>query len=350
MQKEINSMLLHELKEFMQSNGIPGFRGAQLFTHFHKHQQQQLTEIKGFSKSLIDQLQALEPAVGTATIEESIASQNGETVKYGLRLGDGQMVEAVSMKYKTHNTLCLSTQVGCRMGCAFCASTKQGLARNITAGEITAQFYAVQQALGEPIQNIVLMGIGEPLDNYDEVIRGLQLLHDEQGRGLSYRYITLSTCGVVPGIKRLAQENIPINLAISLHASNDADRQKIMPIARRYSIQEVLDACDLYFDKTGRRVSYEYTVIPGVNNRPEDIANLVKLLKHRNAHMNLIAYHPIEEYKKEEPKKEELYQFQRALEKGGVHATVRRSIGLEEEGACGQLRARMKKERESNEN
>lgn len=346
MREELNAMLPHELKYFMQSNGIAGFRGTQLFTHFHKHHNQLIDSVKGFSASLVEELRQLDAPIGQAEILERIQSPFGDTIKYGIRLTDGQMVEAISMIYKSHNTLCLSTQVGCRMGCAFCASTKNGLARNITAGEIVSQFYAAERDLGMPIQNIVLMGIGEPFDNYDEVMRALELLHDPQGRGMSYRNMTISTCGIVPGILRLAKENKPINLAISLHATTDEERTKIMPIANKYSIREIVQACDTYFEETGRRVTYEYTVIPGVNNKPSDVEHLKQIFSRRNAHINLIAYHPIKEYEKSHPNEEQLHAFQKALEKKGLTATVRRSMGLGEDGACGQLRAKMNRKGE----
>lgn len=338
MQTELNGLLQEELREFMKELGQPAFRGSQLFTHFHKHQKTLIRDVRGFPMALSDQVQE---AGGTATadIVQSLPAKNGRSVKYALRLTDGQIVEAVFMRYPTHTTLCISTQVGCAMGCAFCASTKQGLFRNLTAGEMAAQLYAAEQAVGEPIKNLVLMGIGEPLHNYDHVIRALRLLHDPDGRGMSYRNITLSTCGIVPEIRRLTQEDLPINLVISLHAANDKKRREIMPIAKKYPIAEVLAAADAYFERTGRRISYEYTMIPGVNDTREDLEQLIQLLQGKQAHINLIAYHPIKEYRQEKPDPKAMHAFAAALNRRGIQTTVRKSIGLEEQGACGQLRA-----------
>lgn len=335
---ELNGLLPDELREHMIELGEPAYRGNQLFTHFHRLQKKELSDIKGFPAALQTKIQEA-GAIGTAEIIRSVASERGDSVKHAVRLGDGQIVEAVFMRYATHTTLCISTQVGCAMGCAFCASTKQGLFRNMTAAEMTAQLYAAEQAAGEPIRNLVLMGIGEPLKNYDHTLQALRILHAPEGRGMSYRNMTLSTCGIVPEMLRLAEENIPINLVISLHAANDKKRKEIMPVAKQYSIDELLKAADHYFDKTGRRISYEYTLIPGVNDGAQDLEELAGLLKRRNAHVNLIAYHPIREYRQQRPDMKAMHAFAAALQRKGVQTTVRKSIGLEEEGACGQLRA-----------
>ncbi len=340
MHTELNSRTVDELRDWFQDRGWPAFRGSQLFTHFHKHRQTDLSQVKGFSNELLRDMEDAESFVSTARIVQKLSSKNGDSDKYALELRDGQIIEAVFMRYPSHNTLCISSQVGCAMGCAFCASTKAGLFRNLTAGELLAQYYEIANESGEEIHNIVLMGIGEPLENYDEVTRALQILHDPQGRNMSYRNMTLSTCGVVPGILRLSEERMPINLAVSLHAATDRKRQLIMPIAKRYHLEELIKACDTYFDKTGRRVSFEYTVIPTVNDRKEDIDQLVTLLKGKGAHINLIAYHPIKEYDQTRPGEKDLYRFAQKLEDRGLHATVRRSIGLDEDGACGQLRAK----------
>ncbi len=338
MQIELNGLLQEELRQFMTELGQPAFRGNQLFTHFHKHRKKDISDVKGFPASLCASVQKQGKVAGAAIVER-FPSRKGESIKYAIELDDSQRVEAVFMRYPTHTTLCISTQVGCAMGCAFCASTKEGLFRNITAAEMTAQFYAVEEAVGAPIQNLVLMGIGEPLQNYDHVLQALRILHDPKGKGMSYRNITLSTCGIVPEMLRLAEEDMPINLVISLHAARDPKRQEIMPIAKKYPVAEVLAAADHYFEQTGRRISYEYTMIPGVNDTKEDLDQLVDLLKGKQAHVNLIAYHPIKEYQQQKPDDKALQAFARALHQRGIQTSVRRSIGLEEQGACGQLRA-----------
>ena len=345
MRNEINGMQPDALRAWMQKLNEPAFRGSQLFTHFHKHKKTLNDPVKGFPKGLQEKI-AQAADVGEAVIAESIASADGSAVKHALTLTDGQVVEAVTMQYPNHSTLCISTQVGCAMGCAFCASTKQGLFRNITAAEMAAQFYAAENEKGSPIQNLVLMGIGEPLQNYDETVRALRILHHPDGRGLSCRNITLSTCGIVPQMLRLAKEELPINLVISLHAATDEKRRKIMPIAKEYSIADVIRAADTYFEQTGRRISYEYTIIPGVNDTPEDVEQLSALLRGKQAHINLIAYHPIKEYRQDKPDRKAMHTFAARLMRKGIRTTVRKSIGLSEEGACGQLRARGERRQE----
>lgn len=339
MQTELNSRTVEELREWFSSNHWPAFRGSQLFTHFHKHMQPEIDGVRGFSAPFLHEVKQAESYVSVAIISDRRVSDTGDSVKYALRLRDGQIIEAVFMRYAKHNTLCISTQVGCAMGCAFCASTKSGLYRNLTAGEMLSQYYAIVRDTREPIQNLVLMGIGEPFENYEEVVRALEILHHPHGRNMSYRNMTISTCGVVPGILRLSEENMPVNLAVSLHAATDEQRTKIMPIAKKYPLEELMKACDTYFARTGRRISFEYTVIPGVNDSREDIVNLHTLLKGKGAHVNLISYHPIREYGHERPKEQEIHRFAAQLENQRIHATVRRSVGLESEGACGQLRA-----------
>lgn len=339
MKIELNSKTVEELRELMVSLGEPAFRGNQLFTHFHKKFKTDLQDVKGLPKTLSERLGGPEFTVAKAEIVKTLRTKNLDTEKYGMRLTDGQIIEAVFMRYRSHNTLCISTQIGCAMGCAFCASTKSGLFRNLTAGEMLAQYYSAVEAAGEPIQNLVLMGIGEPLENYDHVVRALKILHDPEGRDMSYRNISLSTCGVVPGILRLSEEGIPINLVVSLHAATDEKRRKIMPIAKRYSLAELMKACQVYFERTGRRISYEYTLIPGVNDTKEDVEGLQALLKDKGAHINLISYHPIKEYDKNRPEEAEVHRFAKKLTQKGITTTVRKSSGLETDGACGQLRA-----------
>lgn len=334
---ELNGATRRELQECMEAHGAKSFRAKQLFTHFHKHGAQGLRG-SGLPAALIQELESAH-TVATADIVEERAAKNNEAVKYALALPDGQIVEAVYMVYRTHSTLCLSTQAGCRMGCTFCASTKNGKVRDLTAGEMLAQYYTIQHAQAHPIDNIVLMGIGEPLDNYDHVVRFLRLLQDPEGRGMSWRNMSLSTCGLVPEILRLSEEEMPINLVVSLHASDDEKRKSLMPVAKRWDIQTLLSACDVWKERTGRRVSFEYTMIEGVNDTPEDAKQLIGLLKGRGAHINLIRLHPIREYDRKSTETDAIRQFAARLQREGIPTTVRRSIGLEEDGACGQLRA-----------
>ena len=242
------------------------------------------------------------------------------------------------MKYKHGISVCLSTQVGCKMGCSFCASTKDGLIRNLEPSEILDQFYQIQKDIGERISNIVLMGSGEPLDNYDNTIKFLNLIHSENGQNLSYRHITLSTCGIVPKIYKLADENIPINLSISLHSPFDEERKKIMPISNRYTVDEILEACDYYIEKNNRRITFEYTLIDGVNDSEDYALEIARLLKGMLAHVNLIPLNKIEEFKHEKSMDKSIKHFKSILENKGINTTVRREMGSDINAACGQLR------------
>ena len=276
-------------------------------------------------------------------IIETLTSADG-TEKYLFRLADGNIIEGVFMRYKYGNTQCVSTQVGCRMGCKFCASTLGGLVRNLTAGEILAQVLAVNSLHGgtaekRAVTNLVLMGSGEPLDNYDNVIKFLRNVTAEGGINISARNISLSTCGLVPKIYSLADENIPLNLTISLHQTTDEGRARTMPVAKKYSIAEILKACDYYFEKTGRRYIFEYSLIAGENCGNEHADGLVSLLKGRPCHVNLIRLNAVKARSLKAAKDREAYAFAAMLEKGGLSATVRRSMGADVGGACGQLRA-----------
>lgn len=268
------------------------------------------------------------------------------TRKYLLALSDGNLIETVLMRYHHGNSLCLSTQVGCRMGCAFCASTIGGMVRNLKASEILGELYAVLRDIGERIGHLVLMGSGEPMDNYDEVVRFLRLVSDENGQNLSLRNITVSTCGLPEGIRRFAKENMPVTLALSLHAADDETRRKLMPVANRYALKEVLAACDAYFDETGRRVTYEYSVVRGVNDNEEEAKKLARLLAGRNAHVNLIPVNPVTERGFQRPNRETVLAFQKTLVKNGINATIRRELGSDIDGACGQLRRKYREENE----
>ena len=264
------------------------------------------------------------------------ASKLDETVKYLIELSDGHIVETVLMSYEHGKSICISTQVGCRMGCAFCASTMDGLIRNLNPSEIEGQIRAVSNDANVRISNVVLMGIGEPLDNYDNVIKALHAINNPDGLNIGFRHITLSTCGLVPGIKRLTEEGIPITLALSLHASTDEARRKVMPAARATTIKELVSLMDCYSEKTGRRVSYEYALISGVNDGMDEAERLGKLLSGRLCHVNLIEVNPVEgrDFKRGKNK----YEFIKVLEKYNVNATVRRELGKDISASCGQLK------------
>ena len=242
------------------------------------------------------------------------------------------------MKYKHGNSVCISSQVGCRMGCRFCASTLDGLERNLTPSEMLRQVYQIQKITGERVSNIVIMGTGEPLDNYDNFVKFVHMISDEHGLNISQRNITASTCGIVPNIRRLAEENLQITLALSLHGSNQEKRRSLMPVANKYELSEVLLACDYYFEKTGRRITFEYSLVHGINDTPEDAGELTGILKHRNCHLNLIPVNPIKERNYEKPDKKSAENFKNKLEKNGINVTIRREMGSDIDGACGQLR------------
>jgi 23S rRNA (adenine2503-C2)-methyltransferase len=272
-------------------------------------------------------------------LERQISKQDG-TNKFLFELEDGHVVESVLMKYKHGNSVCISSQVGCRMGCRFCASTIGGLERNLLPSEMLGEIYQIQKISGERVSNIVVMGTGEPLDNYENFVRFVRLLSDEKGLHISQRNITISTCGIVPNMKRLAEEGLQITLALSLHGSTQEKRQVLMPIANKYQLEDVLEACDYYFEKTGRRITFEYSLVHGVNDRDEDAEELITILKHRNCHINLIPVNPIKERDFQKPSRKSAENFKNKLEKNGINATIRREMGSDIDGACGQLRRR----------
>jgi 23S rRNA (adenine2503-C2)-methyltransferase len=265
-------------------------------------------------------------------------SKIDQTKKYLFSLKDGNIIESVSMGYKHGTTICISTQVGCKMGCSFCASTKGGLIRNLTPGEMLNQIYMIENDQNINISNIVLMGSGEPLDNYDNTIKFLKIIHSELGHNLSYRGITISTCGIVPKIYELADEKIPVTLSISLHSAFDEARKKIMPISSKYSIAEIIDACKYYDSKNNRRITFEYTLIDGVNDREEDIDEISRILRGINSHVNLIPLNPIKEYQENRPSKSNIKRFENDLQKRNIDVTIRREMGADISASCGQLR------------
>lgn len=335
--KDIKSLDFYELQEFVKELGGQSFRAKQLFGWLHEKQVVSFDEMTNLSKDFREKLKhsciitQLKPV-------QILTSKLDGTQKFLFLLSDGNVIESVLMKYHHGNSVCISTQVGCRMGCRFCASTLDGLARNLTPSEMLEEIYRIQEISGERVSNIVLMGSGEPLDNYENVMTFLDLITHEQGQNISSRNITLSTCGLVPQIYRLAEEKRQITLAISLHASEDETRKELMPVARKYSIKEVLEACRYYFEKTGRRISFEYSLVAGVNDNLKEAGELAALLKGMNCHVNLIPVNPIKERDYKRSDRHAVEAFLAFLVKKGINATVRREMGSDIHGACGQLR------------
>ena len=341
--KDIKSLSLTELTEELNKLGEKAFRAKQLYQWMHEKLARSYEEMTNISKALKEKLEAnfVYTSLNMVTFQES---KIDGTRKYLFELADGNVVESVWMKYKHGNSVCISSQVGCRMGCRFCASTLDGLERNLLPGEMLDQIYYISRHTGERVSNIVVMGTGEPMDNYDNLISFIRMLSDEHGLNISQRNITVSTCGIVPRIRQLAEEDLQITLALSLHATTDEKRRKLMPIAYTYGLTEVLDACKYYFDKTRRRLTFEYSLVRGVNDTEEDSKELIDLVGHLNCHVNLIPVNPIEERDYKESTAQAIKAFQSRLEKNHINVTVRREMGRDIDGACGQLRRRHKKE------
>ena len=334
---DLKSMTIEELSRFLAEMGEPKFRAKQVFCWLHQKGVLSFDEMSNLPVSLREKLRE-NCYITSFSIVRKLSSQLDGTVKYLFELPDGEYVETVLMRYEHGNSLCISSQVGCRMGCEFCASTKAGFIRHLTPSEILEQVYAVSRDTGEKISNIVLMGIGEPLDNFENVMRFLELISHPEGLNLSHRHISLSTCGVVDRIYELADKNLQLTLSISLHATDDEIRSSIMPINRRWNIEELLKACRHYTDRTHRRISYEYSLIKGVNDSKEQALRLAKLLKGTLCHVNLIPVNYVEEAGFEKSSKEAVYAFQKTLNDKGINATVRRTLGADINAACGQLR------------
>lgn len=335
----LNGMRLGELEAWIEEHGQAAFRAKQVFHFLHVERGRDFQEARVLPKDL--RLKLVKAPLRLGRILGRLDSKDGSR-KYLMAFADQSLVETVYMPYADRSTICISTQVGCRMGCAFCASTKASFGRNLYAEEMLEQVYLVEKENG-PIDHLVLMGIGEGLDNYEELLRFLDLISSPQGKHLGLRHITLSTCGLVDRMLDLAEEKRPINLAISLHATSDAKRAQTMPIAKKYSISEILGAAKNYFTKTGRRVSFEYALIQGVNDQAEDLAWLIKNLKSKAFHINLIPLNAIKEYHGRSGKLNEIEAFCKKLTDAGVHATVRQSRGQDIEAACGQLRANVER-------
>ena len=335
--KDIASYSFEELQEEMLAIGEKGFRSRQIYSWIHEKLVDDFEEMTNLQKTLRQKLEAAYE-IRRVEMEKRQISKIDGTNKFLFCLKDGNMVESVLMKYKHGNSVCISSQVGCRMGCRFCASTLDGLERNLTPSEMLRQVYQIQKITGERVSNIVIMGTGEPLDNYDNFLKFIHMVSDEHGLNISQRNITASTCGIVPNIRRLAEEKLQITLALSLHGSNQEKRRSLMPVANKYELHEVLEACDYYFEKTGRRITFEYSLVHGVNDTPEDAKELMGILKDRNCHLNLIPVNPIKERNYEKPDKKSAENFKNKLEKNGINVTIRREMGSDIDGACGQLR------------
>ena len=340
----ISSLTLEQLTAELKAMGQPGFRAKQIFHWVH---QKLVTDFSAMTDQPKTLLAKLEEAfyIAAPIIERRQEAKDG-TVKYLLRMADGNCIETVVMRYHYGNTVCVSTQVGCRMGCRFCASTQAGRVRNLEAGEICSEIYTAQKDIGERISHIVLMGIGEPLDNFDNVMRFLELANSPEGMNISMRHISLSTCGLVPKIDELAKRKLQLTLSVSLHAPNDEVRDRIMPVNKAYPSEELLAACRRYYQATSRRISFEYAMIDGVNDRPEDAKELLRRLKGLPAHFNLIPLNHVEESPLKPSTRAAVAAFQKTLEDGGVTATVRRTLGGDIDASCGQLRRKYNQSKE----
>ena len=334
---DIKSMNLEELKSYMESIGEKPFRAKQLYQWMHEKQAASFDEMTNLSKSLQEKLKKECHFVSLKQEAVQVSKIDG-TRKYLFALDDGNVIESVLMRYKHGNSVCISSQVGCRMGCRFCASTLDGLVRGLTPSEMLDQIYRITRDTGERVANVVVMGTGEPMDNFDNLLKFIELLTDENGLNISQRNVTVSTCGIVPKMRELADKKLQITLALSLHGSNQEKRRSLMPVANKYELQEVLEACDYYFEKTGRRITFEYSLVHGVNDTPEDAKELMGILKDRNCHLNLIPVNPIKERNYEKPDKKSAENFKNKLEKNGINVTIRREMGSDIDGACGQLR------------
>ena len=338
----LKSMTLAEVTAALKEMGQPAFRGKQVYTWLHKGVRS-YDEMSNLSKDLRNALAEKYPFTPPEVVRKQESARDG-TIKYLWRLSDGNCVETVLMRYNYGNTVCISTEVGCRMGCAFCASTIGGLVRKLEPYEMVDEVLFTQIDSGLPISRVVLMGIGEPLDNFDNVMRFLELINSEEGMNISMRHISLSTCGLVPKIDLLAEKKLQISLAISLHGPNNEIRGKVMPVNRAYPIEQLLEACRRYFAATGRRIHFEYAMIDGVNDREEDAKEILRRMKGLPAHFNLIPLNHVEESPLKPSSKAAVAKFQKILEDGGITATVRRTLGGDIDASCGQLRRKYNKE------
>ena len=337
--KDIKSLTLSQLKEEMESLGEKSFRAGQLYEWMHEKLAEGYEEMTNIPRRLAEQCALRFEYTTLKTVQMQESKLDG-TRKYLFALPDDNLVESVWMRYKHGNAVCISSQVGCRMGCRFCASTLDGLERNLLPSEMLEQIYAITRQTGERVSNVVVMGTGEPMDNFDNLLRFIMLLTDENGLHISQRNITVSTCGIVPRMYQLADRQLQITLALSLHAATDEKRRELMPVANRYSLQELMEACKYYFEKTGRRITFEYSLVKDVNDTNEDVIQLTKLIKGLNCHVNLIPVNPIRERDYVQSERHAVESFKNKLEKNGINVTIRREMGRDIDGACGQLRRR----------
>ncbi|WP_373216057.1 23S rRNA (adenine(2503)-C(2))-methyltransferase RlmN [Ruminococcus sp. 5_1_39BFAA] len=333
---DIKSMTIEELKDLMTEIGEKPFRAKQIYSWLHEHLVTSYDEMANIPKGLKEKLKDY-PVTALEMVDEQISQVDG-TRKYLFRLHDGNVIESVLMRYKHGNSVCISSQVGCKMGCRFCASTIGGWTRNLLPSEMLDQIYRIQAVTGERVSNVVVMGTGEPLDNYANLLRFIHILTGEGGLNISQRNLTVSTCGLVPKMYELAEEKLQMTLALSLHAPNDEKRRELMPIAERYSMDEVLEACRNYFEKTGRRITFEYSLVAGVNDGDKDAQELAKRIGGLNCHVNLIPVNPIKERSYVRSTRQAVENFKIKLEKCGINVTIRREMGSDIDGACGQLR------------
>jgi len=334
---DLKAFTLEELESFIRALGQPRYRAAQIYSWIHKgvKEFEQMTDLPRELRELL----ANQARIGKMEISEVRVSRDG-TRKYLLALEDGNAIEAVSMEHRYGWTACISTQIGCRMGCRFCASTIGGIVRDLTAGEMLEQVLVMQGDLGRRVSNIVLMGSGEPLENYDETMKFLEIVNHPRGINVGMRRITLSTCGIAPAIRDLADRRLQITLAVSLHAPNDELRDRIVPVNRRYPLRTLLDACRYYTETTGRRVTFEYALIEGLNDSLELARELGRVLRDMLCHVNLIPVNPVDDRPYRPPTRERVHAFQNILQERGIPVTIRRSLGGGIDAACGQLRRR----------
>ncbi len=338
---DIKSMTLEEVSGMLEELGEKPYRARQLYQWMHQKLARGFGEMKNLPLGLREKLGNRFSYTDLKLVRMQESALDG-TRKYLFELSDGNLVESVWMKYRHGNSVCISSQVGCRMGCAFCASTIDGLERSLLPSEMLDQIYAITRDTGERVSNVVVMGIGEPLDNYENLLLFIRLLTDENGLHISQRNVTVSTCGLAPEMKRLADEKLQITLALSLHAAFDEKRKKLMPVANRYAIEELMEACAYYFEKTGRRITFEYALVGGVNDAKEDAEALGGLCRKLNCHVNLIPVNPIKERGFVQSDRAAILAFKNKLEKYGINVTIRREMGRDIDGACGQLRRRQK--------
>ena len=336
---DIKSLSHAELREQLAHRGEKAFRANQIYGWIHEKLALSFDEMSNLSRSLRKTLEEEYEYVNLEIVEVQRSRLDG-TCKYLFRLPDGNVIESVLMRYHHGNSVCISSQVGCRMGCRFCASTIGGVVRSLRPSEMLEQIYQIQRDTKERVSNVVVMGTGEPLDNYENLLTFIRMLSDERGLHISQRNITVSTCGIVPRIRELAEENLAITLALSLHAVTQEKREELMPIAKKYKLPEVLEACRYYFEKTGRRLTFEYSLVGGVNDHPEDAKRLAALAKPIHSHVNLIPVNPVTERNYVQPDKKVIVNFKNELEKYGINVTIRREMGRDIDGACGQLRRR----------